>query len=160
MKLYTGMGPNPRVVTIAIAELGADVEQVPVDLMSGENRGEEHLKRNPAGQLPTLELDDGTCIADSLTRSYLGVEQSLVSTRDDDCSSWQPRTSLGPSTLRRCVPADSTPRCSWGCPASARAGRCWSCTLRLVPCGRILTSTYSPNSWMALVLNRREVITL
>jgi len=59
MKLFTGMGPNPRVVTIAIAELGADVDLEAVDLMAGENRQDVHLARNPAGQLPTLELDDG-----------------------------------------------------------------------------------------------------
>ncbi|MCR9094931.1 MAG: glutathione S-transferase family protein [bacterium] len=64
MKLYTGMGPNPRVVTIAISELGAEVEQVAVDLMAGENRDGEHLKRNPAGQLPTLETDDGSFISE------------------------------------------------------------------------------------------------
>ncbi len=64
MKLYTGMGPNPRVVTIAIAETGADVEQVQVDLMNGENRQDAHLARNPAGQLPTLETDDGTFISE------------------------------------------------------------------------------------------------
>ena len=51
MKLYTGMGPNPRVVTIAIAELGANVELEPVDLMKGHNREAAHLARNPAGQL-------------------------------------------------------------------------------------------------------------
>ena len=31
-----------------------------MDLMAGENRQEEHLKRNPSGQSPTLELDDGS----------------------------------------------------------------------------------------------------
>jgi glutathione S-transferase len=64
MKLYTGMGPNPRVVVAAIAELGADVEIEQVDLMTGENRQAAHLARNPAGQLPTLELDDGTFLAE------------------------------------------------------------------------------------------------
>ena len=64
MKLYTGMGPNPRVVTIALDELGSDVERVEVDLMGGENRQGDHLARNPAGQLPTLELDDGSCISE------------------------------------------------------------------------------------------------
>lgn len=64
MKLYTGMGPNPRVVTIAVAETGAKVELVPVDLMKGENRQAEHLKRNPAGQLPTLELDNGQFVSE------------------------------------------------------------------------------------------------
>ena len=38
MKLYTGMGPNPRVVTIAIAETSANVDIVEVDLLAGENR--------------------------------------------------------------------------------------------------------------------------
>lgn len=64
MKLYTGMGPNPRVVILAIAETGAKVEEVQVDLVSGENRQEAHLARNPAGQLPTLELDNGQCISE------------------------------------------------------------------------------------------------
>ena len=64
MKLYTGMGPNPRVVVVAIAELGADVEIEAVDLMAGDNRKDTHLARNPSGQLPTLELDDGTFLAE------------------------------------------------------------------------------------------------
>ena len=64
MKLYTGMGPNPRVVTLFIAECGADVEQVPVDLMAGENRESAHIARNPAGQLPCLELDDGSHLSE------------------------------------------------------------------------------------------------
>ncbi|HIF92449.1 MAG: glutathione S-transferase [Myxococcales bacterium] len=64
MKLYTGMGPNPRVVVIAIAELGADVELEAVDLMTGENRQGDHLARNPSGQLPTLQLDDGSYLAE------------------------------------------------------------------------------------------------
>lgn len=64
MKLYTGMGPNPRVVVAAIAELGADVEVETVDLMAGDNRKDAHLARNPSGQLPTLELDDGTFLAE------------------------------------------------------------------------------------------------
>jgi glutathione S-transferase len=64
MKLFTGMGPNPKIVVAAIAELGADVELEQVDLMAGENRQAAHLARNPAGQLPTLELDDGSYLAE------------------------------------------------------------------------------------------------
>jgi len=64
MKLYTSVGPNPRVVVIAIAELGAEVELEQVDLMAGENRQPAHLERNPSGQLPTLELDDGSFLAE------------------------------------------------------------------------------------------------
>ena len=64
MKLYIGMGPNPRVVLVALAELGTEVEMQNVDLMEGENREDAHLARNPSGQLPTLELDDGSFLAE------------------------------------------------------------------------------------------------
>jgi glutathione S-transferase len=64
MKLYTGIGPNPRVVTLFLAEKGAEISTEEVDIMAGENRQETHLARNPAGQLPTLELDDGRFIAE------------------------------------------------------------------------------------------------
>ena len=64
MKLFTGFGPNPRVVHIFLAEKGVELERVSVDLMTGENRQAEHVARNPAGQLPCLELDDGSYIAE------------------------------------------------------------------------------------------------
>jgi glutathione S-transferase len=64
MKLYTGLGPNPKVVHIFLAEKGMDVSEIQVDLMAGENREAQHLSRNPSGQLPTLELDDGSFIAE------------------------------------------------------------------------------------------------
>lgn len=66
MKLYTGLGPNPRVVRIFMAEKGIELPLVVVDLMAGENRQAAHVARNPAGQLPTLELDDGTMLAEIL----------------------------------------------------------------------------------------------
>jgi glutathione S-transferase len=64
MKFYNSMGPNPRVVKMFIAEKGLDIPRVEVDLMGGENRKEPHLQRNPAGQLPVLELEDGQHIAE------------------------------------------------------------------------------------------------
>ncbi|HIF99455.1 MAG: glutathione S-transferase family protein [Myxococcales bacterium] len=64
MKLYTGLGPNPKVVHIFLAEKGMDVSEIQVDLMAGENREASHLSRNPSGQLPTLELDDGSFLAE------------------------------------------------------------------------------------------------
>ncbi|MDE3116474.1 MAG: glutathione S-transferase family protein [Pseudomonadota bacterium] len=66
MKLYNSIGPNPRVVRMFMAEKGIDIPKVEVDLMKGENRGGEHLKRNPHGQMPTLELDDGSFLAEIL----------------------------------------------------------------------------------------------
>ena len=58
MKLYNSMGPNPKVVRMFMAEAGVDLEKVEVDIMSGENRGDEYVAKNPGGQLPCLELDD------------------------------------------------------------------------------------------------------
>ena len=46
------------------AERGVDLDTVEVDIMAGENRQEAYLAINPAGQLPALELDDGTVISE------------------------------------------------------------------------------------------------
>lgn len=64
MQLYTGMGPNPRVVAIFIAEKGIEIPLVEIDLLAGENRHKEHLARNPAGQLPCLMLDNGLALSE------------------------------------------------------------------------------------------------
>ena len=64
MKLYNSIGPNPHVVRMFIQELGIDLESVEVDLMAGENRQQDHLTRNPSGQMPTLELDNGDSISE------------------------------------------------------------------------------------------------
>ena len=66
MKFYNSIGPNPRVVKMFIAEKGLDIPRVEVDLMAGENRKEPYLAKNPAGQLPVLELDDGQAISEIL----------------------------------------------------------------------------------------------
>jgi len=59
MKLYDSIGPNPRIVRMFMAEKSIEIPKQTVDLRGGENRQEAHLKRNPHGQMPTLELDDG-----------------------------------------------------------------------------------------------------
>ena len=64
MKLYDSIGPNPRIVRIFMAEKGIEMPKHTVDLRGGENRGPEHLKRNPHGQMPTLELDDGSYLSE------------------------------------------------------------------------------------------------
>tara|TARA_B110000008_G_scaffold270192_1_gene300182 strand:- start:238 stop:849 length:612 start_codon:yes stop_codon:yes gene_type:complete len=64
MKLYNSIGPNPHVVRMFIAELGLDIQTIEMDLMAGENRQEDHLKRNPSGQSPTLELEDGSFLSE------------------------------------------------------------------------------------------------
>ena len=67
MKVYEHKGfPNPMRVRVALAEKGLTdrVEFVPVDVTKGEHRTPEFLARNPAGAVPVLELDDGTCLAE------------------------------------------------------------------------------------------------
>lgn len=64
MKFYNSIGPNPRVVRMFMAEKGIDIPKVEVDLRGGENRREPYTKINPAGQMPALELDDGTVLAE------------------------------------------------------------------------------------------------
>lgn len=64
MKLYNSMGPNPHMVRMYAAELGVDLPLEDVDLMGGENRQAAFLAKNPSGQSPALELDDGTVLAE------------------------------------------------------------------------------------------------
>jgi len=66
MKFYNSVGPNPRVVRMFMAEKKITLPTEDVDLMKGENRQEAHLKRNPHGQMPCLELDDGRFISEIL----------------------------------------------------------------------------------------------
>jgi glutathione S-transferase len=66
MKLYDSIGPNPRVVRMFLAEKGVSLPRETVDLMRGENRSGPHLQRNPAGQMPCLELDDGSFLSEIL----------------------------------------------------------------------------------------------
>jgi glutathione S-transferase len=47
-----------------MAEKGIEMEKQTVDLRGGENRQEAHLKRNPHGQMPALELDDGSHLSE------------------------------------------------------------------------------------------------
>ena len=64
MKFYNSLGPNPQVVRMFAAERGLDLDTTEVDLMAGENRLAPYLEKNPSGQLPCLELDDGSCLAE------------------------------------------------------------------------------------------------
>ncbi|MCL6269682.1 glutathione S-transferase family protein [Sansalvadorimonas sp. 2012CJ34-2] len=68
MKIYeTHSAPNPRRVRVFLAEKGiADVEYIQVDIQKGDNLKPEVLARNPLGKVPYLELDDGTCISETV----------------------------------------------------------------------------------------------
>lgn len=67
MRLFDSTpAPNPRRVRIFLAEKGLEVPLVQVDLRAGEHRTPEFLRRNPSGKIPVLELDDGTCIGETV----------------------------------------------------------------------------------------------
>lgn len=58
--------PNPRRVRIYCAEKGINVQKRALDLRKGEHKSDEFVALNPLGQVPALELDDGTVIAESI----------------------------------------------------------------------------------------------
>jgi len=64
MKLINSVGPNPQVVRMFAAERGIKLDMENIDLMAGQNRQGDFLKKNPAGQSPCLELDDGTYLSE------------------------------------------------------------------------------------------------
>ena len=66
MKLHDGLGPNPRLVRMFIAEKKLDIASEVVDLMAGANRREPYTSKNAFGQLPSLELDDGRVISETV----------------------------------------------------------------------------------------------
>ncbi|WMC11635.1 glutathione S-transferase family protein [Oceanimonas pelagia] len=67
MKLHHKTGtPSAQRVTIFLRELGMDIESVEVDIRGGENRSAAFREKAPNGLIPVLELDDGTCICESL----------------------------------------------------------------------------------------------
>lgn len=68
MKLYTShRAPNPRRVRWVMAEKGVeDVEVVEIDIMVGEHRTPEYRARVGVPHVPSLTLDDGRTISESI----------------------------------------------------------------------------------------------
>lgn len=73
MRLYTCTGaPSPRRVTIYLAEKGIEIDLVEVDLRTGEHLNDAFQAKSPECTVPVLELDDGTCLWNSIAiRQYL-----------------------------------------------------------------------------------------
>jgi glutathione S-transferase len=101
MKLYDSIGPNPRLVRMFMAEKGMDIPKQKVDLRGGENRQAAHLARNPHGQMPTLELDNGTYLSEiTAICEYLEEiqpEPALIGTTPEEraeCRMWTRRIDL------------------------------------------------------------------
>ena len=58
--------PNPRRVRIFLAEKGIDLPETTVDMRKREHKSPEYRAKNSLGQIPMLELDDGTCISETV----------------------------------------------------------------------------------------------
>jgi glutathione S-transferase len=56
---------NGYKVRLLLAQLGQRYDWTEIDIDAGKTRTPEFLKRNPNGRIPTLELDDGTNLAES-----------------------------------------------------------------------------------------------
>lgn len=68
MKLYgaPAPAPNPRRVRIFLAEKGVDLPETFVDMRKREHKSPEYRAKNSLGQIPTLELDDGQTISETV----------------------------------------------------------------------------------------------
>ena len=67
MKLYNhALAPNPRRVRIFAAEKGIKLALEEVDILAGQSRTSEFLAKNSSGAVPVLELDDGSCLSESV----------------------------------------------------------------------------------------------
>lgn len=72
MKLYDNdFAPSPRRVRMFIAEKGLEsrgvrITRIPVDIAANETQSAAFLEVNPLGEVPVLELDDGTRLRESL----------------------------------------------------------------------------------------------
>jgi glutathione S-transferase len=101
LKFYDSIGPNPHIVRMFMAEKAIDMPKQTVDLRGGENRQADHLKRNPHGQMPALELDDGSYLSEvTAICEYLEEKKpapALIGTTAEEraeCRMWTRRVDL------------------------------------------------------------------
>jgi glutathione S-transferase len=67
MKLYDySRSPNARRVRMFLAEKAIELPVEAIDLARGESHTPTFLAKNPLGQVPVLEFDDGTYLAESV----------------------------------------------------------------------------------------------
>lgn len=67
MILYDcGPAPNPRRARVFLHEKGLDIPIKQIDIMKGDHKKDDYKKMSPLSQVPTLELDDGTYITESI----------------------------------------------------------------------------------------------
>lgn len=66
LRLYDNhLSRNGYKIRLLLSHLGRPFEYVEKDILAGETRTPAFLAKNPAGRIPVLELEDGTCLAES-----------------------------------------------------------------------------------------------
>jgi glutathione S-transferase len=87
MKLYgeDNPAPNPRRVRIFLAEKGMTLEQERVPLRERAHKASDFLEKNSLGQVPVLELDDGSFLSESVSicRYLEGLHPRAAAVWDD-----------------------------------------------------------------------------
>jgi len=66
MRLYTSQAPNPFRVNAFILEKNIGIATTQVNIMEGETRSPDFESKNTLGEVPVLELDDGTYLTESI----------------------------------------------------------------------------------------------
>jgi glutathione S-transferase len=66
MRVYDSFGPNPRALRMFLLEKGLELPTETVDILGGQNRAAPYTAKNPAGQVPALELDDGRVLGETV----------------------------------------------------------------------------------------------
>jgi glutathione S-transferase len=101
MYVYNSFGPNPRALRMFLAEKGMEIPTKDLDIMAAENRKPPYSDKNPGGQVPALELDDGTVIGETVAIFELLEETkpqpALVGTNAKEraeARQWQRRVEL------------------------------------------------------------------
>ena len=56
---------NGYKIRLLLAQLAKSYRWVELDILTNETRTPQFLAKNPNGRIPALELDDGTCLAES-----------------------------------------------------------------------------------------------
>jgi glutathione S-transferase len=56
---------NGYKIRLLLAQLAKPYKWLELDILTNETRTPEFLAKNPNGRIPALELDDGTCLAES-----------------------------------------------------------------------------------------------
>jgi len=80
MKLYDYLpSGNSYKVRLLLSYLEREYTHVPINILKAETQTTDFLAKNPAGQIPMLELDDGRTLAESnAIILYLGEGSSLI----------------------------------------------------------------------------------